>query len=91
MLTAYIVCSPIICSLVTAVQHSVSDLILGPPHSERAFLLVKPSVNAGDLKEAEETKPVRPRDGHGIPKCNLCPSVVFFIPPDLSIRFCVLF
>ena len=31
------------------------------------------------------------RDGHGIPKCCPCSSVVFLMPPDLSVRFRVFF
>ena len=27
------------------------------------------------------------RDGHGIPKCSPCPSVVFLMPPGPSIHF----
>ena len=52
--TAYAVCSPIVCSPVTALQHGVLDLVLGPPHSERVFLPVKPSVSARDLQEEEK-------------------------------------
>ena len=33
-------------------QHGVSDPLLGPPYSERAFLPVKPNVSARNLKEA---------------------------------------
>ena len=29
------------------------------------------------------------RDGHGIPKCSPCPSVVFLMLPGPSVRFCV--
>ena len=31
------------------------------------------------------------RGGHGIPKCNPCPSAFFLMPPDLSVRFRILF
>ena len=31
------------------------------------------------------------RDGHGIPKCNPCPSVVFLMLPGPSVRFCIFF
>ena len=31
------------------------------------------------------------RDGHGIPKCSPCPSVVFLMPPGPSVRFRVFF
>ena len=57
-------CSPIVCSRVTAVQHGALDPVLGPPHSEGAFLTVKPSASAGDLQEAGKTKPVLPTSRH---------------------------
>ena len=31
------------------------------------------------------------RDGHGIPKCSPCPSVVFLMSPGPSVRFRVFF
>ena len=31
------------------------------------------------------------RDGHGIPKCSPCPSVVFLVPPDQTVRFRIFF
>ena len=52
--TVYAARSPTVCSPLTAVQHSDSDHLLGLPHSERAFLLVKPSASAGDLQEVEK-------------------------------------
>ena len=47
-------CTPIACSQLTTVQHGDSDPVLGSPHSERAFLPVKPSASARDSQEAEK-------------------------------------
>ena len=34
---------------------------------------------------------VSSRDGHGIPKCSPCPSVVFLMPPGPSVHIRVFF
>ena len=38
-------------------------------------------------KAHASSMPVYSRDGHGIPKCSPCPSVVFLMLPGLSVRF----
>ena len=43
-------------------------------------------LEAHNKRQYKKTK-VDCRDGHGIPKCSPCPSMVFLMPPSPSIRF----
>ena len=70
---------------VTDLLHDV-DLVLGM----NWLKLVNPIVDWCGAK-LYVPNAVYTRDGHGIPKCNPCPSVVFLMPPGPSVRFRVFF
>ena len=77
---AYAMCSPIVCSPVTAMRYGVSYPVLGAPHSERAFLPIKPNASARDLQEAEKRNQCPDlRDKHdGQPDAKDTPTMLGF-------------
>ena len=54
-----------------------------PFYLNYGYHLVVPS----ELLKVDEEIRNEPRDGHGIPKCCPCPSVVFLMLPGPSVRF----